>query len=73
MLRRDTEYYSEPTAISYVLICQGGAMYYDLMHMDDGLESSTLMMILSFLGVLLPLILNWFLYVLKNRKMTLGH
>ena len=73
MLRRYTERNSEPTAISYVLIYRGGARYYDLMHMDDGLESSTLMMILSFLGVLLPLILNWFLYVLKNRKMTLGH
>lgn len=73
MLRRYAERNSEPTAISYVLIYQGGAGYYDLMHMDDGLESSTLMMILSFLGVLLPLILNWFLFVLKNRKMTLGH
>lgn len=73
MLRRYAERNSEPTAISYVLIYRGGARYYDLMHMDDGLESSTLMMILSFLGVLLPLILNWFLYVLKNRKMTLGH
>lgn len=73
MLCRYTERNSEPTAISYVLIYRGGARYYDLMHMDDGLESSISMMILSFLGVLLPLILNWFLYVLKNRKMTLGH
>ena len=73
MLRRYTERNSEPTAISYVLIYRGGARYYDLMHMDDGLESSISTMILSFLGVLLLLILNWFLYVLKNRKMTLGH
>lgn len=73
MLRRYAERNSEPTAISYVLIYRGGARYYDLMHMDDGLESSISTMILSFLGVLLPLILNWFLYVLKNRKMTLGH
>ena len=73
MLRRYTERNSEPTAISYVLIYRGGARYYDVMHMDDGLESSISTMILSFLGVLLLLILNWFLYVLKNRKMTLGH
>lgn len=58
MLRRYAERNSEPTAISYVLIYRGGARYYDLMHMDDGLESSISTMILSFLGVLLPLILN---------------
>ena len=73
MLRRYAERNSEPTAISYVLIYQGGARYYDLMHMDDGLEPSISTMILSFLGVVLPLILNCFLYVLKSRKMTLGH